>query len=242
MVSSSHVTEIYLTVTLPLPDHFCLSSQQLFALPYISLHFPFFFQRNISASIQGIPPLKALTVLIVPLQVARLCVKQSWQTGMRPRHTWSQPTDPNNSTKEASCFTFLFFFLPIFTPTDHYPASKLWSYFNASDWKTLKVKNTYWGFSFHNGSNGWESDTGLQSRDNVVLSAIQLYCIVLIPPYCQVSRPARLDSSAWLANDKDVQLSRPQPRWMWVTPFVSFWHLGGSSGLALWSRTFERIL
>lgn len=57
-------------------DHFCLSSQQLFALPYISLHFSFF-QRNISAHIQGIPPLKALTVLIVPLQEARLCVKQS---------------------------------------------------------------------------------------------------------------------------------------------------------------------
>lgn len=137
---------------------------------------------------------------------------------------------------------FLFFFPPSSLPptiTQH----PNYDYILMSVVGNIKGSNTYWGVLIvHIKSNGWESDIGLQSRDNVVLSAIQLYYIVLILPYCQVSRPARLDSSAWLANNKDVQLSRPQPRWMWVTPFVSFWHLGGSSGLALWSSTSDRIL
>lgn len=77
--------------------------------------------------------------------------------------------------------------------------------------------------------------------ETLVLFPIHLYCIVRVLLHCQVSLLSRRASSAWLGDDKGVKSSQLWVWRMWVTLFVSIWHLNGFSELMVSTAECIRI-
>lgn len=77
--------------------------------------------------------------------------------------------------------------------------------------------------------------------ETLVLFPIHLYCIVGVLLHCQVSLLSRRASSAWLGDDKGVKSSQLRVWRMWVTLFVSIWHLNGFSELMVSTAECIRI-
>lgn len=126
---------------------------------------------------RNIPPLKALTELIVPLQEAQLCETEltDWHEALPHMVAAHWPVQLN----QKKCILLHFLFLPIFTPTDLYPASKLWLYFHASDRKTAKEEAhvdvflfSYWVKRLRKWH--WSSVKG---QCGFVCNSARLYCV-----------------------------------------------------------------